>query len=227
MPKSEHLPLSIEDADQTVSPQEGEEMTREDWLSILPLEDVDNPLARAYILHRRGMGSTASLYSQRPDVREEAPQEIFRRLLDPDLKSTLPGSESEHRAYLNGAAANYAKDTLRRQKRIVFDSLTGFENYYASNTEEEDVDPDLKSSIDEAGTILWEAAQGLTYEEIATKINLPKTTVRMRLYRAREKLKSINPKARDYADAVKSSKSVQGVPLEPSFSDENPQENEK
>lgn len=228
MPKNEQNPVPVSVPESaSVIPQD-EEMTREDWLALLPAEEVDNPIARAYVLYSRSIGRIAYFHTRNPDAREEAPQEIFRRLVDPDLKSALPGdSEDNDEAYLNGAATNYARDILRRKKRLTFYSMTGFENVYEDKSPEEMADSDLATDINKAGSVLWDVAAGLSYEEIAEKEDQPKSTVKMRLYRAREKLKKISSEARAYADEVKSSQSMQRVPVESPLSDKNPQEDEE
>jgi DNA-directed RNA polymerase specialized sigma24 family protein len=202
--------------------------TRDEWLQVLPYEDVDNPLARAFVRNQEYMGRIAVTRSGNPDLRDEAPQEIFRRLVDPALESSLPQKVNKERNYLLSASANYANDILRRRKRIPFTPLDEVENLYPVYDEvEEKIDTDLLSQLQKIDPALVHRAKGYSVQEIAALVDASEQAVKTRLYRAREKLRNISPQAKQYDLEVRLSKSMQRMPVEPAFSDEDAKKNKE
>lgn len=206
------------------------EKTREEWLALLPVEDVDNPLARAYITTGPSMVNVAFFYSRDPNIAEDARQETWRKIVDPELKTNLPSTPDEQKKYLNRAAANYTHDVERKRRRVGMISLDGNENFY-SDTTDQATSHGLEGAfaqMDKKYRILLELSiKGYSGREIAQIVGISEGAVKTRLFRAREMLKELSPEARAYAEEVKSSKAVERMPVKPALSDENSEENKE
>jgi RNA polymerase sigma-70 factor (ECF subfamily) len=153
--------------------------------------------------HERGIYAFAYRYFHDPYDADDAVQETFARAYT-NLGSYAPAGRFA--SWLLAICAHWCIDALRARRRRVptvalgavpdLDTLIGDvpdpEEQALRRSSREEMQGWLATLPPEFRTILMlHYHQGWTYGEIATALNLPLTTVRMRLYRARAALRTV------------------------------------
>jgi RNA polymerase sigma-70 factor (ECF subfamily) len=167
---------------------------------------------------RRKVWHVAYQFTGRADEAEELTQEIFLHLLSAlrtfDRSGSLP-------AWLQRVARNYAIDHYRRRRRersmvvdgeeseelvaVARDATVGNDPHRA--LEEKDLAAFLRQSIDRLPSELGQAVllrdlQEMTYEEMATVLEIPLGTVKSRINRGRLELAKLLKRRRAEWSAV-------------------------
>jgi len=129
---------------------------------------------------------------------EDITQETFIRVFR-SLDSFRPGS---FEGWLHRIATNVFLDLVRRRSRIRMEALPDDTDRIAGRTlspeqtfDQSNLDPDLQAALDElppefrAAVVLCDV-QGLSYEEIGATLGVKMGTVRSRIHRGRQALRS-------------------------------------
>jgi len=117
-------------------------------------------------------------------------QESYVRFIQ---RGTPPENEPQRKSYLYRIATNLITDFWRRKKREVAWSLPAERISPASQPGDEDLRQDVSTALGNLTprqrSIVWLAyAEDYTHREIATILNLRESSVKVVLFRARQKL---------------------------------------
>jgi RNA polymerase sigma-70 factor (ECF subfamily) len=182
-------------------PVGAEASTDESWVPPTWDEIVRNHSARVYRLAYRLSGNKHDA--------EDITQEVFVRVFR-SLSSYTPGT---FEGWLHRITTNLFLDLVRRRARIRFDPLAddaherlgGREPTPAQAYEDTHFDDDVSAALDalapdfRAAVVLCDI-EGLSYEEIATTLDIKLGTVRSRIHRGRAQLREALAHRRPVAD---------------------------
>ena len=156
---------------------------------------------------RRRVFHIAYKFTGRVDDAEDLTQEIFLKVFKSLGKFNR---DADFGTWLQSVARNYCIDRYRASKRereVVVDDLIAFDLAPSSSgnphraVEDRDRRTFLKRGLDQLAPKLPEAVmlrdlQGLSYSEMAERLDLPEGTVKSRINRGREELSRILKRSR-------------------------------
>jgi RNA polymerase sigma-70 factor (ECF subfamily) len=149
--------------------------------------------------YRRRVFHIAYKFTGKHDQAEDLTQEIFLKLFKSLDKFNR---DADFGTWLTSVARNYCIDHYRASKRereVMVEDLLAFDQAVASSgnpqrrLEESDRRSFLRAGLERLPDKLREAVvlrdlQGLSYQEMADRLNLPEGTVKSRINRGREEL---------------------------------------
>lgn len=141
-----------------------------------------------YDAHARTVWAFVVRVCRDPIVADDVVQEAFIRMLERDLSRL---SSRQRKTYLFRTAANLTTDYFRRDKAHA--DLAEVPDSAANQSEMSiDLDRAFQQLKPAQRSLLWMAyAEGCTHDEIANVLNLRKASVKVLLFRARQKLITI------------------------------------
>jgi RNA polymerase sigma-70 factor, ECF subfamily len=155
---------------------------------------------------RRKVFHIAYKFTGKHDEAEDLTQEIFLKVFRSLEKFNR---DADFSTWLSSVARNYCIDRYRaskREKEVLVDDLLAFDHAPSPagnphrTLEDRDLRTFVRAGLDQLAPKLREAVvlrdlQGLTYQEMAERLELPEGTVKSRINRGREELARLLKKA--------------------------------